>query len=121
MARKTVKKKTVKKKAVKKTAAKKKTTKRKTAKRREPARTQPKETPAGRKSSKPFEVCNHFGVYLREIFEREHSHNQKAELGQVFEYLLNDLHGAWNMVKLYGKETPLQKLRGESNPFHYDL
>ena len=77
--------------------------------------------PAGRKSIKPFEVCNHFGGYLREIFEKEHLQNRGVQLGEVFEYLLRDLQGAWNMVKLYGKETPLEKLRGESNQFHYDL
>ena len=116
MARKKVKKRTV-----KKRTAKKKSTKGKRAKKREPRRAEPKEMPAGRKSIKPFEVCNHFGVYLREIFEKEHLQNRSVQVGEVFEYLLRDLQGAWNMVKLYGKEMPLENLRGESNPFHYDL
>jgi hypothetical protein len=115
MARKKVKKKTAKKKTGKKKAAK-----RKTAKRREPARTEPTEVLPGKSSSKPFEVCNHFGVHLREIFEKEHSQNRQVQLGEVFEYLLGDLDGAWKMVKLYGKEMPIEKLRGKSNPFHYD-
>ncbi len=42
-------------------------------------------------------------------------------MGEVFEYLLGDLDGAWKMVKLYGKEMPLEKLRGKKDPFHYDL
>lgn len=120
MARKKVKKKTAKKKTGKKKAGKKKTTKRKTAKRREPARTEPTEMPAGKSSSKPFEVCNHFGVHLREIFEKEHMQNRQVQLGEVFEYLLGDLDGAWKMVKLYGQKMPIEKLRGKSNPFHYD-
>ena len=77
--------------------------------------------PAGRKSIRPFEVCNYYGVYLREIFEKEHLQNRKAKLGEIFECLVSDLHGAWNMVKLYGNDTPLEKLRGEGNPFHHDL
>lgn len=113
----TAKKKPAKKKTAKKKSAKKKTTKRKTAKRREPARTEPTKMPAGKR---PFEVCNHFGIHLREIFEKEHLRNRNAQLGEVVEYLLSDLQGVWNMVKLYGKETPLEKLRGKSDPFHYD-
>jgi len=109
----------------KKTARKKKETptrpKRKTAKKRQPARTRPTEMPAGKKSIKPFEVCNYFGVCLRDAFEREYLQNRGVLLGEVFEHLLSDVHGAWNMVKLYGKQTPIEKLRGESNPFHYDL
>jgi len=126
-AKKTTKKKAVKK-APKKTVAKKKKakaakkkTKPKTAKPREPSSAEPQEMPAGKKSSKPCEVCNYYGVYLREIFEREHAQNGEAQVGQVFEYLLSDLHGLWNMVRLYGRETPLERLRGEGNPSHYDL
>lgn len=111
--------KNIKKKAINKKPAKKKPEKKKTEERREPAR--PKPMPAGRKSIRPFEVCNYYGVYLREIFEKEHLQNRKAKLGEIFECLVSDLHGAWNMVKLYGNDTPLEKLRGEGNPFHHDL
>ncbi len=102
-------KKKVKKKTAKKTG-KKKAAKRKAAKK-----------PAERTSVKPFEVCNHFGVHLREIFEKEHSQNHEVQLGEVFEYLLGDLDGAWKLVKLYGKDMPIEKLRNKSNPFEYDL
>ena len=121
MARKKSKKKAAKKRTAKKKSVKKKTTKKKTAKRRESPRTEPTEIPAGKRSVKPFDVCNYFGVYLREVFEKEHLQNRSVQLGEVFEHLLSDLNGAWNMVKLYGRETPLEKLRGERNPFHYDL
>lgn len=106
------------KKITKKTA--KKCEPKKAANRRVPAATGPTEMLAGGKSVKPFEVCNHFGMYLREVFEKEYSQNRGVQLGQVFEYLLRELQGAWDMVNLYGKETPLEKLRGESKPFHYD-
>ena len=120
MATKKVKKRTVKKKTAKKRRSR-KTAKRKKARTREPIETEPTEMPAGKSSIKPFEVCNHFGVHLREIFEKEHSQNRQVQLGEVFEYLLGDLDGAWKMVKLYGKEMPLEKLRGKKDPFHYDL
>jgi hypothetical protein len=122
--KKTVKKKAAKKKAPKKTPTKqrqRKTAKKKKARTRESAKTEPTEMHAGKSSIKPFEVCNHFGVHLREIFEKEHSQNRQVQLGEVFEYLLGDLDGAWKMVKLYGKEMPIEKLRGKSSPFHYDL
>ena len=124
MARKKVKKRAVKKIIAKKKTPKKKrprkTAKRKTARTRGPVETEPTEMPAGKSSIKPFEVCNHFGVHLREIFEKEHMQNRQVQLGEVFEYLLGDLDGAWKMVKLYGKEMPIEKLRGKSNPFPYD-
>ena len=120
MAKKKVKKKAVKKQTTKKKATKKKTTKKKTAKRQKPAKKKPAAIPSSRKTIKPFEVCNYFGVYLREIFEKEHSRDRHVQLGQVFECLLSDLNGAWNLVKLYGRETPLARLHGEANPFHYD-
>jgi hypothetical protein len=134
MARKKVKNRAAKKKAVKKKAAKKKAPKktptkqrqRKTAKKKKArpgksVETEPTKMSAETTSIKPFEVCNHFGVHLREIFEKEHSQNRQVQLGEVFEYLLGDLDGAWKMVKLYGKEMPIEKLRGKSSPFHYDL
>ena len=108
------------KRATKENSRKKKTTDRKTAKRRKPVTTEPTEMPTGRKSVRPFEVCNHFGIHLREIFEKEQLQNRSVQLGEIFEYLLRDLQGTWNMVNLYGKDTPLEKLRGESNPCHYD-
>ena len=120
MAKKKTKKKAVKRKPATKRPARKKTPKKKTAKRRERAETEPTEMPGGRRGLKPFDVCNYYGVYLREIFEKEHLRDHKAKLGNVFDCLVSDLRGAWNMVKLYGKDTPLQKLRGEGNPFHHD-
>ena len=126
MARKKVKKTTAKKTAAKKKTAKteagrKKTTKKKAAKSRGAATTEPTGIRAANSSVKPFEVCNHFGVHLRDVFEKEHSQNRQVQLGEVFEYLLGDLDGAWKMLKLYGKEMPVEKLRGKSNPFNYDL
>jgi hypothetical protein len=122
--KKTVKKPTTKRKTrktpTKKRQTKKKSAERKPAKRQTPAKAELEQMPAGRQSIKPFEVCNYFGVYLREIFEKEHSRNRAVHLGEVFGCLISDLNGAWNLVKLYGPETPLEKLRGESNPYHYD-
>jgi hypothetical protein len=125
MAKKKVKKKatkktTAKKKTAKKTAPK-KTPKRKKARKKVPGETKPTATQPGRSSIRPFEVCNHYGFHLREIFEKEHSRNHQVQLGEVFEFLLSDLNGAWNMVKVYGKDMPVEKLRGKSNPFQYDL
>jgi hypothetical protein len=90
--------------------------KKRTPKRQEPASTRPTD----KQNFVPFEVCNYYGVYLREIFEKEHLRNRNVQLGEVFECLLNDLHGAWNLVKLYGKEATLESLRGKGNPFHHD-
>lgn len=101
---------------IKKEAAKKNTTHRpakKETKKREPAST----GQTDRKDFVPFDVCNYYGVYLREIFENEHLRNRDILLGEVFERLLSDLHGAWNLVKLYGREASLESLRGKGNPF----
>jgi hypothetical protein len=110
-------KKKVKKKAVKKTTKK---VKGKTAKKRKPAQSKPARMQDTSTAVKPFEVCNYFGVYLRDVFEREHLRKRNVELGEVFDCLLSDLNGAWNLVKLYGRETPIEKLQSEKNPFHYN-